>query len=169
MRRRLLAFALLLALAAAAEAAPAAPGFRLKLLDSKRSIDSNELIGKKVVVLRFQTSYCPPCAKESPALNRVVERYKDRDVEIIAIHVQDTATDVRKFMRASKAAYPVALDPRLSIGNRFGFKGTPFTVVIDRKGEIAARLAGEGAVRRLPTMLDRLLKDEGPEATPPRS
>jgi thiol-disulfide isomerase/thioredoxin len=169
MRGRLLALALLLALGAAAEAAPAAPGFRLKLLDSKRSIDSNELIGKKVVVLRFQASYCPPCAKESPALNRVVERYKDRDVEIIAIHVQDTATDVRKFMRANKAAYPVALDPRLSIGNRFGFKGTPFTVVIDRKGEIAARLAGEGAVRRLPTMLDRLLKDEGPEATPPRS
>ena len=169
MARRFFALALLLALAATAEAAPAAPGFRLKTLDGRRTIDSNELIGKKIVVLRFQASYCKPCAKESPALNRLVERYRGRDVEIIAVHVQDTATDTRTFLRAHKATYPVALDPRLSLGNRFGFKGTPYTVVIDRKGEIAERLAGEGAVRRLPPMLDRLLKEEGPETTPPRS
>ena len=167
--RALVLAAVLLALAPLAEAAPAAPGFRVTTVDTRRTIDSKELIGKKVVVLRFQASYCPPCAKESAALNRVVERYKDRDVEIVAIHVQDTAADVRKFMRANKVTYPVALDPRLTVGNRFGFKGTPYTVVIDRKGEMVARLAGAGAVRRLPQMLDRLLKDEGPEAAPPRS
>ena len=161
MGRPLLAFAALLCLAAVAHAAPAAPGFRLKTLDG-RAIDSNELIGKKIIVLRFQASYCKPCARESAALNRVTDRYRDRDVEVVAIHVQDTATDVRKFMRANKATYPVALDPRLTIGNRFGFKGTPYTVVIDRKGEMVERLAGEGAVRRLPQMLDALLAKDPP-------
>jgi thiol-disulfide isomerase/thioredoxin len=162
MARRLLAFALLLALGAAAEAAPTAPGFLVKTLDGKRTIDSKELIGKKIVVLRFQASYCKPCAKESATLNRVAERYKPRDVEILAIHVQDTTADVRRFMRANKVAYPVALDPRLTIGNKFGFKGTPYTVVIDRKGEMVERLAGEGAVRRLPQMLDGLLAKDPP-------
>ncbi|HET7339978.1 MAG TPA: TlpA disulfide reductase family protein [Methylomirabilota bacterium] len=162
MARRIFALALLVALAATAEAAPAAPGFRLKTLDG-RTIDSNDLIGKKIVVLRFQASYCKPCARESPALNRVFERYRDRDVEVIAIHVQDTAHDTRAFVRAHRATYPVALDPRLSLGNRFGFKGTPYTVVIDRRGEMAARLVGEGAVSRLPRMLDALLaKDAKP-------
>jgi len=169
MTGRALALAgVLLAIATLVEAAPTAPGFRVTTTD-RRTIDSKELIGKKVVVLRFQASYCQPCAKESAALNRVVERYKDRNVEIVAIHVQDTAADVRKFVRANKVTYPVALDPRLTVGNRFGFKGTPYTVVIDRKGEMVARLGGAGAVRRLPQMLDRLLKDEGPEPTPPRS
>ena len=157
MARRLLALALLLALPTAAEAAPAAPGFRVRTLDGKRTIDSKELIGEKVVVLRFQASYCKPCGKESAALNKIVERYKDRDVEIVAIHVQDTAADVRSFVRANKATYTIALDPSLTIGNRFGFKGTPYTVVIDRKGEMVARLAGEGAIRRLPSLLDGLL------------
>ena len=168
MPRRFLALALLLALTTTAAAAPAAPGFRVTTLD-RRTIDSNELIGKKIVVLRFQASYCKPCAKESIALNRIVERYRGRDVEIIALHVQDTAADTRTFMRAHKVTYPVALDPRLSLGNRFGFKGTPYTVVIDRRGEMVARLAGEGAVRRLAPILDRLLKDEGPETTAPRN
>jgi peroxiredoxin len=169
MTRRAFALALLLAVATVAEAAPAAPGFRLKTLDGKRTMDSNELIGKKIVVLRFQASYCKPCVKESLMLNRVWERYRDRDVEIVAVQVQDTAADVRTFVRANKVTYPVALDPRLSIGNRFGFKGTPYTVIVDRKGEMVERLAGEGAVRKLPAMLDRLLKADGPETTPPRS
>ena len=158
MPRWLLTLSALLWLAGAAHAAPAAPGFKLTTLDG-RVIDSLELIGKKVVVLRFQNSYCKPCAKESAALGRVLERYRDRDVEIIAVHVQDTATDARRFVKANKVTYPIALDPRLSVGNRFGFKGAPYTVVIDKKGEIAANVHGVGTVSRLPKTLDGLLKD----------
>jgi peroxiredoxin len=158
MPRWLLTFAAVLWLAGAAHAAPAAPGFKLTTLDG-RVVDSLELIGKKVVVLRFQASYCKPCVKESAALGKVYERYRDRDVEIIAIHVQDTVADVRQFIKVNKVTYPVALDPRLSLGNRFGFKGTPYTVVIDKKGELAARVHGPGVVSRLPKTLDGLLKD----------
>ena len=144
-------------LAALAWAAPAAPGFRVRLLDGKRTVDSRELIGKKIVVVRFQASYCTPCAKESPALARLADRYRARGVEVLALHVQDTATDVRRLVTAHKVTYPVALDPRLTLGNRFGFRGTPYTVVIDKKGEIVARLRGESAVARLPRILDGLL------------
>jgi len=161
MGRPLLAFAALLCLAAVAHAAPAAPGFRLKTLDG-RAIDSNELIGKKIVVLRFQSSYCKPCARESAALSKVAERYRDREVEVIAIHVQDTVADTKRFIETTKATYPVAMDPRLSLGNRFGFKGTPYTVVVDKKGEMVVRLHGENAVSRLPRMLDAILKRDQP-------
>lgn len=161
MRRSFLVVALLLGLVGAAAAAPAAPGFRIKTLDG-RVLASTELIGKKVVVLRFQTSYCKPCVKESPELSRIAERYRDRDVEIIAIHVQDTATDTRRFIESTKATYAVALDPRLNLGNRFGFKGTPYTVVIDRKGEMVVRVHGQGALRRLPRTLDNLVKSASP-------
>ena len=144
-------------LARPAHAAPAAPGFKVTTLEG-RTIDSRELIGKKVIVLRFQASYCKPCVKESAAFARVVERYRDRDVVIVAIHVQDTVSDVRQFMKANNATYPIAVDPRLNLGNRYGFKGSPYTVVIDRKGEIVQRLAGEGVPNRLPKLLDGLLR-----------
>lgn len=158
MLRRLPALGLVLLLAGAAAAAPAAPGFRLRLLDSTRVVDSHELIGKKVVVLRFQASYCKPCARESAALGRLADSYRDRGVELVAIHVQDTAADARRFARTQKVTYPIALDPRLVLGNRFGFRGTPYTVVIDRRGEMVVRLHGESAVRRLPQILDGLLR-----------
>jgi peroxiredoxin len=141
----------------AGQATPTAPGFRVSLLDSPRVIDSRELTGK-VMVLRFQASYCRPCARESAAFGRLVERYGARGVEFLAVHVQDTMPDTRRFIRAHKVGYPVALDPRLVIGNQFGFKGTPYTVVVDRRGEMVARLQGENAVARLPRILDAALR-----------
>ncbi len=162
---RLLAAVLLLVVATSgSSAAPAAPGFKVRLIDGKTSIDSRDLIGKKVFVLRFQASYCKPCVKESPALGRLVDKYKDRDVEFLALHVQDTGADVRAFVKKYKATYPIALDPKLTIGNTFGFKGTPYTVVIDQKGEMVAQIHGASALARLPRILDDLLKE-----TPPRS
>ena len=158
-RRRLAALVVvaLLLTAAPASAEPAAPGFRIKLLDSGRTFDSREAIGKRVVVLRFQATYCEPCVRESGSLSRLTERYGRRGVDVLALHVQDTASDVRRFMRAEKPGYAIALDPKLVVGNRFNVKGTPYTVVISKKGEVVARLDGEGAPLRLPRILDEAL------------
>ena len=159
----LLALALALVSVAPANAAPAAPGFRVKLLDSPRTFDSREMMGKKVVVLRFQASYCKPCVGEAEALARLVERYRDREVEFLALHVQDPTAEVKRFARDHRVNYALALDPRLTIGNRYGVKGTPYTVVIDRKGEIVARLPGESAVTRLPRILEDALRQGAPK------
>lgn len=160
MARRLLLSALLLAVAVSGEAAPTAPGFTVKLLDGKTTLDSRDLIGKKILVLRFQASYCKPCAKESPGLARIADRYRPRGVEVVAFHVQDTIADTRAFIRKYRATYPVAVDPKLNIGNSFGFKGSPYTIVIDRKGEMVAQIHGESVVGRLPGILDELLKKD---------
>ena len=91
---------------------------------------------------------------------------ESRGVEVLAIHVQDTAADTRAFVRKYKPTYPIALDPKLTIGNSFGFTGTPYTVVIDQKGEMVSQLHGEAAVAKLPRILDELLK-KSPQPTPP--
>ncbi|HSE91874.1 MAG TPA: TlpA disulfide reductase family protein [Methylomirabilota bacterium] len=149
-------------LVGAAEAAPAAPGFRVKVLDSSRYVDTRELIGKRVLVLRFQSSYCKPCGRESAGLDRIAARYRQRDVEVLALHVQDTAVDTRRFLKRHRATYAVALDPTLTIGNRYGFKGTPYTVVVDRRGEMVAQIHGVSAVSRLPRILDETLAADPP-------
>lgn len=162
---RALAAAALLAMLAVAPAARAedAPGFRVKLLDSKATFDSRERLGKRPIVLRFQASWCKACAREAPGFGRLVERYRVRGVDFIALHVQDAVPNARRFVRAQHIGYPVALDPRLGIANLFGFKGTPATIVIDRKGAIAARIDGESAVTRLPKILDEVLAADSPQ------
>jgi peroxiredoxin len=155
--RALATLPLLLCLVSPLAAAPAAPGFTVRLLGSQRSFDSRDLMGKKILVLRFQASWCKPCARESSALARVALRYRARGVEVLAIHVQDTAVDAQRFASEQKVGYPIALDPRLTIANLFGFKGTPYTVVVDKSGEMVARIHGESVVSRLPRILDGLV------------
>jgi len=70
MRVILTAFALLLA-PVAALAAPAAPAVTLTLLDGQTAFDSRALIGKKVLVVRFQASWCKVCREEAARLERI--------------------------------------------------------------------------------------------------
>jgi peroxiredoxin len=151
----------------AAHAAPPAPAFTLKLLESGETFDSRALIGKKPVVVRFQASWCKPCAADAAAFERAWRTYGARGVEFVAVHVQDTEGDARQFLRAHGATYPAGLDPKLRVANLFKAKGTPYTVVVDKKGEIVARLAGRADDRRLATTLDPLLR-EPPKKKPPR-
>jgi peroxiredoxin len=158
----------LMALAPAAAAATAAPPITVTLLGSGQRFDSRTLIGKKILVVRFQASWCRVCQGEAESVERAYARYRDRGVEFLGVHVQDTAEDVRRFLAAHRATYPIGLDPSLRTANRFGFKGTPYTVVIDRKGEIVARLHGRADGDRIAGTLDPLLKARPPRKPPPR-
>jgi peroxiredoxin len=155
---RVLAVLVLIFLTAPALAAPSAPAFTLKLLDDSGTFDSRALIGKKILVVRFQASWCKVCVEEAAGIERLYEKYRSRGVEVVGVHIQDTAADARRFLKAHEAAYPAGLDPHLAIANRFGFKGTPYTVVVNKKGEMVARIQGRADEARLTRVLDPLVK-----------
>jgi cytochrome c biogenesis protein CcmG/thiol:disulfide interchange protein DsbE len=147
-------------------AAPAAPAFTLPRLDGGGTLDSRSFIGRKALLVRFQASWCKVCAEEAPRIERIWATYGPLGVEVIGIQIQDTEADARKFLAAHAATYPAGLDPRLRIANRFGVKGTPYTVIIDKRGEISARIAGRADEARLARLLEALLK-EPPRRKPP--
>ena len=140
-----------------AVAAPAAPAIRVRLLDGGETFDSRLLIGKKVLVVRFQASWCKTCAAQAAGVQRVYERYQDRDVEFLALHVEDTERDARRFLRAHRTTYPTALDPDVRVANRFGFKHAPYTIVINKRGEIVARLEATANEAHLAAAIDSAL------------
>jgi thiol-disulfide isomerase/thioredoxin len=160
---RLLAFTLVL-WATPALAAPSAPAFSVKLLQDGQTFDSRSLIGKKVLVVRFQASWCKVCVEEAPVIERIWQKYRPAGVEVVGLQVEDTQADARRFLRG--ASYPAGLDTQLLIANRFKAKGTPYTIVIDKRGEIAARIAGRSGEARLARVLDPLIK-EPPKRKPP--
>jgi len=165
MRRLLTAFALVL-YAVPAAAAPSAPAFSVKLLDGGKTFDSRSLIGKKVLLVRFQASWCKVCVQEAPAIERVWQKYRGAGVEVVGLQVEDTQADAHRFLRGS--TYPAGLDPQLLIANRFKAKGTPYTVVIDKRGEIVSRIAGPSGETRLGRVLDPLVKEPAKKKPPAR-
>ena len=149
-------------------AAPAAPAIDVRLLQGGQTLDSRALLGKKVLLVRFQASWCKVCAQEIGDVQRIHETYGPRGVQVLAIHVQDTEADARAFLDRAHATFPAGLDPKLRIANRFGFKRTPYTVVIDRKGEIVARISGSATELRMRAALDPVLERRPAKKPPPR-
>ena len=86
----------------------------------------------------------------------------------MAVQVQDTEADARRFLTAHGASYPAGLDPHLMIANRFGWKGTPYTVVINKRGEIVTRIRGRTDETKLARVLDPLIKPPPTRKPPPR-
>jgi thioredoxin-like negative regulator of GroEL len=76
---------------------------------------------------------------------------------VVGVQIEDTAADARRFLKRHGATYAAGLDPHLAIANRFGFRRTPYTVVINKKGEMVARIHGPADEARLARVLDPLV------------
>jgi peroxiredoxin len=92
----------------------------------------------KVVVLNFWATWCPPCRKEMPDLEKLYQQFKDQGLVILAISDED-AGKVRPFIAAQKVNYPILLDPGRKVNELFQIEGIPKTFVYDRNGKLVAQ------------------------------
>jgi peroxiredoxin len=92
----------------------------------------------KVVVLNFWATWCPPCRKEMPDLERLYREFKNQGLVILAISDED-ADKVRPFIAEQKVTYPILLDPGRKVNDLFQVEGIPKTFVYDRNGKLVAQ------------------------------
>lgn len=110
-----------------------------------------------VVVVNTWASWCAPCRDETPGLQRAWEELRDEDVQFVGINTKDPdAAAARAFTRSFGVTYPSLVDEEGTLV--LGFRATlppnavPSTLVIDRRGRVAARVLGkvsEGTLRSL--------------------
>ena len=119
----------------------------------------------KVVVLNVWASWCGPCREEIPALERVYQDTRSRDVAFVGILARDRSLDAaRAFARRYGMSYPSLVDPDGQLV--LSFRGTlppaalPSTLVLDRQGRIAVRALTPLTERQLRSVLDPVIAEE---------
>ena len=96
----------------------------------------------KPLIVNFWARWCAPCRVEIPELVKTQEKYRKRGLLVVGIGLEDKAESVRDFMKAYEMDYTVLLarsggiELMQALGNTRA--GLPFTVAIDRRGEIVA-------------------------------
>jgi thiol-disulfide isomerase/thioredoxin len=116
---------------------------------SGQTLDSTTLdiatLRGKVVVLNVWGSWCPPCRKEAPELERAFLALHPRGVEFVGIDTRDNVAAANAFVRRYEITYPSLVDDGqmlLAFRGAVPASAVPTTLVLDRRGRIAARVVG---------------------------
>jgi cytochrome c biogenesis protein CcmG/thiol:disulfide interchange protein DsbE len=118
-----------------------APAFTLQRLDGSGEVTLADLSGK-VVVVNFFASWCLPCTQENPALVRVYERYRESDVVLLGVNLQESRENGLAYVQRMGMAWPTLADDDGRVVLSYGVFGPPETFFIGRDGIIEGRHIG---------------------------
>jgi len=122
-----------------------APSFSLRDLDGETH-RLRDFRGE-VVFLNFWASFCAPCKREMPSMERLIRQYRDRGLVMLAVSVDPDKSDARafldRFLPNQRSAMQVLWDPEGAVRRSFGTELLPETYIIDREGRIVARFVNE--------------------------
>lgn len=96
----------------------------------------------KVVLLNFWATWCPPCRREMPSMERLRQKMTGRPLEIVALDSAEPIGDVRGFLATLKLEFPVLLDPEGENTRRWKVYALPTTFLLDAEGRIRYVLKG---------------------------
>jgi len=108
----------------------------------------------KVVLVNFWATWCPPCRKEMPDLDTLLNRFKDQGFIVLAISDEEAAK-VSPFIAERKIGYPILLDPGRKITESFKVEGIPKSFVYDRAGKLVAQSIDMRTQRQFLEMLSQ--------------
>jgi thiol-disulfide isomerase/thioredoxin len=100
----------------------------------------------RLVVVNFWATWCGPCRKEMPELDRFQQKHAANGVQVVGVALDGNA-DVEAFLRDTPVDYPIllapnpAVNPSLPFGNTYG--ALPFSVLLGRDGRILDTRLGE--------------------------
>jgi thiol-disulfide isomerase/thioredoxin len=131
-------------------AGDAAPAFSLKDV-SGATVSLAGLCGdsakeKKIVLMDFWATWCPPCRKTLPQVDELGRNYKDKGVETLFVNFKEGENAVNKLLSTVKLTGKVLLDSDGAVGKSYGIGGIiglPRTVIIGRDCRIVRNLFGE--------------------------
>ncbi len=104
------------------------------------------------LVLNFWATWCAPCVKEMPELDRFARQFATRGGKVLGLAV-DNPTSVRQFLARTPVSYTIGLagfdgtDLSRRLGNADG--SLPFTAVFNRQGAVMQRKLGTTKVDEL--------------------
>ncbi|CCV11948.1 TlpA disulfide reductase family protein [Mesorhizobium sp. STM 4661] len=98
----------------------------------------------KVVLLNIWATWCAPCRKEMPTLDRLQAKLGGQDFEVVALSMDRAGPDIVKKFYAETGVTHLALNIDTSAKAMFalGTVGLPTTLLIDRQGKEIGRLIG---------------------------
>jgi len=91
---------------------------------------------KHVVILSFFTTYCKPCLKEIPELEKIAAKYKDQNLKMFLINLRENKKLVQKYINEKGFSLPILLDRYSMIAKKYKVTSVPRIFIINNDGKL---------------------------------
>ena len=115
----------------------------LKIKDfNLNDVDLTEKKGN-IMILNFWATWCVPCKKEMPSLEKLSKKYPE--IMIYPINLEKPNQDkTQKFFNSLEISkLKIYFDPKFSLVKSFNMRGVPTSILIDKNGKEFGRIIGE--------------------------
>ena len=119
-----------------------------------KPVKLSELRGK-TVLLDFWATWCGPCRADGPSLDKLSEKYGNRNLAVIGISVDEDREVVQKFLSKHPHKYPIVLTSENEMPRAYQVAAFPTYVVIDPQGNVASASEGDKGFSELRKLLKK--------------
>jgi len=98
----------------------------------------------KVILLNFWATWCPPCIREMPSMERLHQQVDAEGFKVIAVNQMEDADQVFAFTGQLEIdpTFEILFDSTSQVSHKYAVRGLPTTYLIDKKGKIRYRAVG---------------------------
>ena len=119
---------------------PQTPALVLKDLNGKTH--DLKQYKNQVVLVQFWATYCTPCRKEMPSMNRLQQKLKGKPFKILAVDMAEEKDEVMAFVKQVKPEFTILLDPEGASIQQWKVFAAPANFIIGKDGKIKYTLYG---------------------------
>ena len=109
------------------------------------NLNDVDLTNKKgnIMILNFWATWCVPCKKEMPSLEKLSKLYPEISIFPINLEKPNKDKTILFFKSLNIQNLNIYFDPKFELVKSFKMRGVPTSILIDKKGKEFARVIGE--------------------------
>lgn len=126
----------------------------LNMVSPSGELITIESLRGKIVLIDFWASWCGPCRRENPHVVKLYNKYKEQGFDVYSVSLDKDKSRWESAIIKDKLTWPSHVSDLKGWGSAatsiYGFRGIPYTVLIDREGKIiGTRLRGQALENKL--------------------
>lgn len=112
------------------------------------------------VFLNFWGTWCKPCEREFPIIEKYYQEYKDEGIQVLAVNIAESDLIVNNYIERKGLTFPVLIDKYKDVMGIYNIRPLPTTILINHEGKIEKIITGEMTDANILSYMNQIMPEK---------